>query len=60
MIRLLITIAVIVLGITALLCALMFWVRRMAVRDEFEDDPCSTCLRWPERNGVDADCPRRK
>ena len=26
-----------------------------------ENDPCETCLRWPECNGVDADtCPLRK
>jgi hypothetical protein len=38
MIRLLITITVIILGITALLCALMFWVLCKVARDEFEDE----------------------
>lgn len=24
------------------------------------DDPCESCLRWSECNGVDKQCPRRK
>ena len=24
-----------------------------------KDDPCETCLRWPECNGVDPDCPKK-
>lgn len=24
-----------------------------------KEDPCETCLRWEECNGVDQDCPRR-
>ena len=25
-----------------------------------EEDPCETCLRWPECEGVDQECPMRK
>lgn len=25
--------------------------------DEPKDDPCGTCVRWEECNGVDEDCP---
>lgn len=25
-----------------------------------EDDPCETCLRWSECNGVDEQCPLRR
>lgn len=25
-----------------------------------EEDPCDSCLRWPERNGVDEGCPLRR
>ena len=25
-----------------------------------EKEPCATCLRWSECNGVDDDCPLRK
>lgn len=28
-------------------------------RVEEKDDPCDSCLRWDECNGVDEDCPRR-
>ena len=24
------------------------------------DDPCDTCLRWSECNGVDTDCPLKE
>lgn len=24
-----------------------------------KEDPCETCLRWPECNGVDEECPLR-
>lgn len=24
-----------------------------------QHDPCDSCLRWPECNGVDGDCPWR-
>ena len=25
-----------------------------------KEDPCETCLRWPECNGVDEECPLRR
>lgn len=27
---------------------------------EKKEPPCATCLRWPECNGVDDDCPMRR
>lgn len=30
------------------------------VRVQQEESPCETCLRWPECNGVDEDCPERR
>ena len=28
-------------------------------RQEEQEDPCASCLRWPECNGVDENCPWR-
>lgn len=30
-----------------------------AYREKDKKDPCESCLRWPECNGVDEDCPWR-
>lgn len=27
--------------------------------DSYEGDPCETCLRWWECNGIDEECPLR-
>ena len=29
-------------------------------QEEQKEDPCDRCLRWPECNGVDEDCPIKK
>lgn len=29
-------------------------------QQEEKDDPCEKCLRWPECNGVDEDCPKKR
>ena len=28
-------------------------------RQDEKEDPCNSCLRWSECNGVDENCPRR-
>lgn len=39
--------------VAAALCILC----RRAEESEAEEDPCDTCVRWEECNGVDKDCP---
>lgn len=29
-------------------------------KEQTHDEPCETCVRWSECNGVDEQCPRRK
>lgn len=39
--------------VTAALCILCRWAEEPAA----EEDPCETCVRWEECNGVDECCP---
>ena len=34
--------------------------RKEPEREREEEDPCATCLRWPECNGVDESCRIRR
>lgn len=57
------TIVIIVCGLIAALiivaCMACCKVSGDCTRQEEQEDPCLLCLRWPECNGVDEDCPLR-
>lgn len=54
------TIVIIVCGlIAALIIVASCKVSGDCTRQEEQEDPCLLCLRWPECNGVDEDCPLR-
>lgn len=61
MINLIVMVVAFMLTVVAVLVGLMLWILCKAAKDTFaEEDPCDTCLRWSECNGVDEECPRRK
>ena len=33
--------------------------QKKQIHEQEKEDPCETCLRWPECNGVDPDCPKK-
>ena len=33
--------------------------KKKLIPARIEEDPCETCLRWSECNGVDPDCPKK-
>lgn len=45
-------------------CLLLIWfnilIRRVCGKPDVEEDPCETCVRLSECDGVDEDCPRRR
>ena len=63
-------VAMVLLLVLAAAVVLMFWVLCKAAKEEFEDappppkgkaeDPCESCVRWSECEGVDKDCPLRR
>lgn len=54
------TIAIILFALLlVLLIAACCKVSGKCSREEEQRDPCVTCLRWGECNGVDEDCPWR-
>lgn len=50
-----IILAAVVAGIVIACCK----VSGECSRQEEQEDPCASCVRWPECNGVDNDCPWR-
>lgn len=51
-----------IFAILALVVLITGWAARPldAQYEVIEDDPCETCLRWSECNGVDDQCPLRR
>ena len=54
-------VTVLVLILLALILASLVSMRISSIRsmEREKKDPCETCLRWEECNGVDEDCPLR-
>lgn len=50
-----------IFAVLALVVLITGWAARPldAEYQVVEEDPCDTCLRWPECNSVDDECPRR-
>lgn len=44
----------------AMVCYACCKVSGSITRKEEQQDPCDTCLRWGECNGVDEECPVRR
>ena len=51
---------VLVILVFALAVWFVLWGYKVPKEPEEEENPCDTCTRWYECNGVDEECPRRK
>ena len=53
---------ILIFAVLALVVLITGWAARPldAEYQVVEEDPCDTCLRWSECNGVDEQCPLRR
>lgn len=52
-------ILLIALAVTVVLFLAAIKMAGTQQKHEMQEDPCETCLRWEECNGVDENCPWR-